>query len=129
MNSGSIGRSRAAKNVFQLWKQVFVSSGTQSSAKANPHALGGKGKKPGAKAGAGVGGGGGGGGGGAAGGAAAVAEDRQQELLRDLQHADSQRVMDGVVEHYLTVPFTDPQMVCILILIVIVIVIVIVDRL
>ena len=110
MNSGSIGRSRAAKNVFQLWKQVFVSSGTQSSAKANPHALGGKGKKPGAKAGAGVGGGGGGGG--AAGGAAAVAEDRQQELLRDLQHADSQRVMDGVVEHYLTVPFTDPQMVC-----------------
>ena len=114
MNSGSIGRSRAAKNVFQLWKQVFVSSGTQSSAKANPHALGGKGKKPGAKAGvgAGVGVGAGAGGGGAAGGAAAVADDRQQQLLRDLQHADSQRVMDGVVEHYLTVPFTDPQMVC-----------------
>ena len=114
MNSGSIGRSRAAKNVFQLWKQVFVSSGTQSSAKANPHALGGKGKKQGAKAGAGVGAGvgAGAGGGGAAGGAAAVADDRQQQLLRDLQHADSQRVMDGVVEHYLTVPFTDPQMVC-----------------
>ena len=63
-----------------------MSSGTQSSAKANPHAFGGKGKKPSAaKAGGAKAGGGGG--------AATVAEDRQQHLLRDLQHADTQRVL------------------------------------
>jgi chromosome transmission fidelity protein 18 len=87
--SGSIGRTRPVKNVFQLWKQIFVSNNT---------------KKPGAKKPAG-------GGGAAAGKARPLAEDQQQELVKDLQHSDSQRVMDGVAEHYLSVPFTDPQMV------------------
>ena len=101
VTSGSIGRCKSAKNVFELWKQVFVSSGTLSSAKhkPNPHAAAAKGKKPGPK----PGGGGGGG--------AAATDDRQLQLLHALEHADAPRVMDGVVEHYLSVPFTDPQMV------------------
>ena len=70
VTSGSIGRCKSAKNVFELWKQVFVSSGTLSSAKhkPNPHAAAAKGKKPGPKPGGG-------------GGGAAATDDRQLQLL------------------------------------------------
>ena len=37
--------------------------------------------------------------------------EKQQQLLKELSQADTGRVFDGVVENYLQVPYTDPQLV------------------
>ena len=47
--SGSIGRTRPVKNVFQLWKQIFVSNNTKKPGAKKPAGGGGAAGGPGGR--------------------------------------------------------------------------------
>lgn len=115
LESSGIGRKTVAKSPLCLWKQVFTAPPRKHrTAVPKPGVNGANGasgvnaarpahQPPSTRGAARVGTGG-------SGPAAAGFNSSQEELLHDLELADVPRVLEGVVENYLSISYTDPSL-------------------